>query len=298
MPVKRKYNSENRKGKSRGSYKTNRERKEAIDDTFEKEFEKEFGFKYSELSAEDQQEYRNDHPELEEKKEDKEVDVNENKVIKEVNIINPVVEVKEEKKIEPTQEIKPDTSGASSLDDWKKEYTTITDADKIAEAKLRIESEHDKTIKDNINKDKDGKEKRKYTKKIQSEVQHQSDEQQIRDANAQLMNGSMLIGLCDFFFPTAFKFVYSNIMKNPHAKKVRHKDVVLNEDQVDSIEDVSDAAARIIFAKVNPLILFFLAQSVMYGTNFKLALEDVEANAKLEAKQPKKDEPKKEEKKK
>lgn len=105
-------------------------------------------------------------------------------------------------------------------------------------------------------------------------------EQVIRDSNAMLINGGMLIAMCDFFFPGILKFIFSKFLKNKYASKVQHKDVALNPDQVKSIEKVSDHAAMVIFEKVNPMILFFIGMMAMYGMNFKMALDNIENKSK------------------
>lgn len=255
--MKRKYNSENRKGKPRGPYK-----KEVVD--MASEFE-------SLANSEDAGSIQ-DEPEVKKEIEEPMVKIDVEKVIDKVIEDSEVEPIREEPKQQPKEEIKPNTEGKEKLEDWMKEYETVTNEDQIAAAKIKNESEHAKFTRANP---EGQKEKRKYTKRVKETIQYEEDESAIRDANAQLMNGAMLISLCDFFFPMGFDIIHKRVLKNPYAFHVKHKHVVLNEDQVASIEPVSDASARVIFAKVNPLVLFALGMSVMYGTNYKLAMDNV-----------------------
>ncbi len=109
--------------------------------------------------------------------------------------------------------------------------------------------------------------KRTYNKK-------QNNEQIIKDANAQLMNGAMLLTFCDFLFPGLMLFMFKKFSKDKYVQKIEHNDIVLKDRQIESLEKVSDAAAQVIFEKVNPLVLFFLAINVMYYMNYKMALDN------------------------
>lgn len=152
-------------------------------------------------------------------------------------------------------------NGEEQFNDWKKEFSDVTPVQKDFVTQKREEIAND-----------ENKPKQKRGRPVESKL---------NNANAALVNGTMLIAMCDFFFPGAFKLIYKYIFKNQHASKVKHADVKLTEDQVNSISDVSDEAAKVIFEKVNPIVLFALSMSIMYGLNFKMAVDNIEDKSKL-----------------
>ena len=161
-------------------------------------------------------------------------------------------EIKIEQKIETGKD------DSNKMESWMNEYQTVPNENDVKEAKERIENEHQSQIQE--------KEK----------VEIDKNEEVLREANAQLINGGMLLAVCDFFFPMLFKFIHKHFLKNKYTHLVKTKDVILTPDQVEQLEPISDAAAQIIFAKVHPIVLFVIAMGMSYGTNYKLALDDAE----------------------
>lgn len=143
-------------------------------------------------------------------------------------------------------------SGEENFEDWMKEYEEATPED-IKKIETAAVEREDRIIK----------------------KKEEEDERVIRDAGAELFNGAMLIGLCDFIFPGALKMVYKYILKNEKAKHVKTTDVMLTDDQLESIQPASDAAARYVFQKVHPLLIFGLSMFVAYSVNFKIALDKI-----------------------
>ncbi len=154
----------------------------------------------------------------------------------------------------------------------------------IEKIEEKVETELDEEEKE---RRKEEKRLRREEKKFLEEKNKKSSEEIIKENSAQLMNGSMIIMFCDFFFPSVMKFIFSKFLKNKYAKKVRHEDITLNEDQVTAISEVSDHAAKVIFEKVNPMVLFALSMSVMYATNLKMATSNLEHEAKEKLKDKK-----------
>ena len=148
-----------------------------------------------------------------------------------------------------------DSQDKAKYESWMSEFTDVTPVKNKVKVESEVEQDAEVTIKP----------KKKKT----------AEPEPVQNENAMLVNGTMLIAFCDFFFPSLVKFFFTKFMKDPRAKKVKHTDVVLTNDQVESLEPVADAAAKVIFEKVNPMVLFAFAMTISYGMNFKFALEEV-----------------------
>lgn len=204
------------------------------------------------------------------------------------NVIKPVIEPDLDTPV--FDSFIKEKSDEEKFDEFLKSFPS-TDIDKLSEAKDKVDSQIDSLSEDEENEDEEieysteetGKKKRGRPKGSKnnsgSNVPNQNinkDIEDIRDANAMFFNGSLLISLMDFLFPTVIKGFYVSFLKNQTAKKIKHSDLVLTKDQIESLGDIPDKVSRIIFAKVNPILLFFGFYFIMSAMNFKMALENQE----------------------
>lgn len=92
----------------------------------------------------------------------------------------------------------------------------------------------------------------------------------------QLVNGYMLLSICDFVFPEVIKriMLFINPKDSDLIKKIKTKDVQLSEDQMKSLEKSADYVAQMVFAQLNPLSMFVLSLGVFYYSNMKIAIEE------------------------
>ena len=107
----------------------------------------------------------------------------------------------------------------------------------------------------------------------------------MKDSQKVLINGMLLLSICDFIFPALIKFIYKYIDTN--AKKVDVSKTKLDNEQRQSLKEVADYASAYIFEKVNPMIIFLIGMGAMYYTNFTGELSKVEKTKKIE--KPKED---------
>lgn len=175
-------------------------------------------------------------------------------------------------------------SGEELFNDFKNSFerqdiNKINDAkDRIDESAEKLKQDAEKNNKDNNPNDSGNSEKRKYTRR----GSYNQDEKDIKDSVSTLVNGSMLISLMDFVFPNMIKFIYTRFLKNKTAEKITHSELVMSLDQKESLGEIPDKVARIIFEKVNPVILFFIFYAVMSFMNFQMALDNHKKLEKLE----------------
>lgn len=253
--IEKKYNSANRLGKKRAPYK------KRGDSNLINELEKDI---LKKRSVEAVKELAHDNfkdsivASIEENIE--EIKKYNPEIIKE-EIKPPVIEQETEgqKELRLAREKNAQLAGENVYEDWMKDYRDTSNDKKDPENEVEEKEEP-----------KDPKEKRKYQKRQKELVDA---ERELKDANAQFANGAMLITFCDLIFPGIILFFFQKIKKDPRAKKVKHVDLCLSDDQVQAIEGVSDYAARIIFEYVNPMVLFLLQLGTMYYMNYKNALE-------------------------
>lgn len=104
----------------------------------------------------------------------------------------------------------------------------------------------------------------------------------LKDSQKVLINGMLLLSICDMVLPALIKFIYKNIDIN--AKKVNLSNTKLDQDQRESLKDVADYASAYIFEKVNPMIIFFIGMGAMYYTNFTGELSKIEKTKKPDLK--------------
>lgn len=99
------------------------------------------------------------------------------------------------------------------------------------------------------------------------EVQSTINEQKI------VINGFMLLAMCDFIFPLGFKFLYGFF--DARAKQVQINDIKLSPEQKEALTESADQVAQYIFQKANPLVIFGVCMALFYGTNFMTALNNI-----------------------
>lgn len=95
----------------------------------------------------------------------------------------------------------------------------------------------------------------------------------LRQNNAMLVNGYMLLALCDFVIPNVILKIYSFI--DVRASKIKVSNTKLDKDQKEALMESANICAQYIFQKVNPLVIFFVGMSVMYTTNIQSELEKI-----------------------
>lgn len=93
-----------------------------------------------------------------------------------------------------------------------------------------------------------------------------------------LVNGYMLLALCDFIVPNAIIWIYKRV--DSRAEKINVSDVKLDEDQRNALMASADQCAAYIFQHINPLAAFFIGMSVMYASNIQSELKKIPRETK------------------
>lgn len=88
-----------------------------------------------------------------------------------------------------------------------------------------------------------------------------------------IINGYMLLSICDVVFPYGIKFLFG--LFNPKAKKVKVKDIQLEPEQRQALLSAADQVAQYVFEKANPMTIFIICMGLFYGTNFSNALNEI-----------------------
>ena len=101
----------------------------------------------------------------------------------------------------------------------------------------------------------------------------------LKNNQKMMINGMLLLSICDMVFPSMLKFIYKYI--DTDSQKIDINKVKLDSDQKSALKDVSDYAAAYIFEKVNPLLLFFIGMGGMYYSNFTGELSNVKIKTKV-----------------
>lgn len=118
--------------------------------------------------------------------------------------------------------------------------------------------------------------------------QNQSNDlNKLKQNNAHLVNGYMLLALCDFVVPNVILKIYSFI--DVRASKIKVSNTKLDKDQKEALMESANICAQYIFQKVNPLIIFFVGMGVMYTTNIQSELEKIPQPKKKLKIKPKKE---------
>lgn len=93
-----------------------------------------------------------------------------------------------------------------------------------------------------------------------------------------LINGYMLLSLCDVVFPYGIKFIFG--LFDPRAKKVNASDMKLEPEQRQALMNSADAVAQYVFEKANPITVFIICLGLFYGSNFNDAMQRVKIDKK------------------
>lgn len=100
-----------------------------------------------------------------------------------------------------------------------------------------------------------------------------------KTASPILVNGFMLLALCDIAIPSLIKWIYLKVDED--AKSVKIKDAKLDEDQREALKESADIAAKYIFEKLHPLAAFGVGLIIFYGQNFMMEVNEVKAKRKV-----------------
>lgn len=96
----------------------------------------------------------------------------------------------------------------------------------------------------------------------------------VRDEKLKMIiNGYMLLSICDIVFPYGIKFLFG--LFNPKAKKVNAVDLKLEPEQRAALLPAADQVAQYVFEKANPMTIFIICMGLFYGTNFSNALNEI-----------------------
>lgn len=91
-----------------------------------------------------------------------------------------------------------------------------------------------------------------------------------------LINGRMLLNMCNVVFPTLIKKIGG--MFNDAIKAVDKQKLKLDKPQMDDMRECADEVAGYIFSQVNPITAFFIMLSMSYYGNLTDALNDQKIN--------------------
>ena len=107
-----------------------------------------------------------------------------------------------------------------------------------------------------------------------SDNKNEHPEQKQQDPKLKMIiNGYMLLSICDVVFPYGIKFLFG--LFNPKAKKVKAKDIQLEPEQRQALLGAADQVAQYVFEKANPMTIFIICMGLFYGTNFSNALNEI-----------------------
>jgi hypothetical protein len=107
-----------------------------------------------------------------------------------------------------------------------------------------------------------------------SDNKNEHPEQRQQDPKLKMIiNGYMLLSICDVVFPYGIKFLFG--LFNPKAKKVKAKDIQLEPEQRQALLGAADQVAQYVFEKANPMTIFIICMGLFYGTNFSNALNEI-----------------------
>lgn len=88
-----------------------------------------------------------------------------------------------------------------------------------------------------------------------------------------LINGYMLLSLCDVVFPYGIKFLFGLFDKR--AKKVNASEMKLEPEQRQALMNSADEVAKYVFEKANPMTVFIICLGLFYGSNFNEQLNKI-----------------------
>ena len=92
-------------------------------------------------------------------------------------------------------------------------------------------------------------------------------ENPIRQAARNIIDGYMLLTICDAFFPWILKMFFKK------AKGIPDKEIRLSKDQKEHMEPIADEIAQSFLSFMDPVTLFFILQGAMYKQNLDDAIQ-------------------------
>jgi len=154
-------------------------------------------------------------------------------------------------------DVKPNVSQSNIIDSGDKQQSERTEFQQTtAEEKLNSFFNEYQQINDEPNDNKNEPEQRQQDPKLKM-----------------IINGYMLLSICDVVFPYGIKFLFG--LFNPKAKKVKAKDIQLEPEQRQALLGAADQVAQYVFEKANPMTIFIICMGLFYGTNFSNALNEI-----------------------
>ena len=99
-----------------------------------------------------------------------------------------------------------------------------------------------------------------------------------KQSSKMMVNGALLLAICDFIFPSLIKFIYKRI--DSDAVNIDTSKTKLDAGQKESLMEAANFAAAYVFEKVNPMLVFFIGMGAMYSSNFTEELSKVKTTKK------------------
>lgn len=159
--------------------------------------------------------------------------------------------------IDKQVDVKPNVSQSNTIDFGDKQQSERTEFQQTtAEEKLNSFFNEYQQINDEPNENNISQPEQKQDPKLKM-----------------IINGYMLLSICDVVFPYGIKFLFG--LFNPKAKKVKVKDIQLEPEQRQALLSAADQVAQYVFEKANPMTIFIICMGLFYGTNFSNALSEV-----------------------
>jgi hypothetical protein len=97
--------------------------------------------------------------------------------------------------------------------------------------------------------------------------QQPNGENPIRQAARNIIDGYMLLTICDAFFPFILKMFFKK------AKGIPDKEIRLSKDQKEHMSPIADEIAQGFLSFLDPVTLFFILQGAMYKQNLDDAIQ-------------------------
>lgn len=89
----------------------------------------------------------------------------------------------------------------------------------------------------------------------------------LQAAARNIIDGYMLLTICDVFFPMIFKMFWKE------AKRIKDKDIRLSKDQKEHLEPLADEIAQAALSFMDPSILFIVLMGASYKQNIDDAIQ-------------------------
>lgn len=89
----------------------------------------------------------------------------------------------------------------------------------------------------------------------------------LQAAARNIIDGYMLLTICDVFFPMIFKMFWKE------AKRIKDKDIRLSKDQKEHLEPLADEIAQAALSFMDPAMLFIVVMGASYKQNIDDAIQ-------------------------